>query len=186
MERAVAEVRFRRLFAAHYGTVLRYFVRRLGPDAAPDAAEDVFLVAWRKLDRVPVDDEAILWLFGVARNVLANHERSSRRRIRLRARLAREMRRSDRVPDVVAGTAIGSHDIRVALDELSERDRELLRLSAWDGLSHREIARISGCSENAVGVRLHRARQRLAKAMGADGHRRVNRAAHAAEGDEPG
>jgi RNA polymerase sigma-70 factor (ECF subfamily) len=48
-----------------------------------------------------------------------------------------------------------------ALEQLSGRDRELLRLSAWDGLSRGEIAQLIGIKENAVDQRLHRARSRL-------------------------
>ncbi len=49
-----------------------------------------------------------------------------------------------------------------ALGELREEDREILRLGAWEGLTHREIGRILGCSANAAKIRLHRARRRLA------------------------
>jgi RNA polymerase sigma-70 factor (ECF subfamily) len=48
-----------------------------------------------------------------------------------------------------------------ALDSLRADDRELLRLSAWDGLSNAEIATVIGVKQNAVDQRLFRARQRL-------------------------
>jgi RNA polymerase sigma-70 factor (ECF subfamily) len=51
--------------------------------------------------------------------------------------------------------------LRRALDSLRSDDRELLRLSAWDGLSNAEIATVMGVKQNAVDQRLFRARARL-------------------------
>jgi RNA polymerase sigma-70 factor (ECF subfamily) len=48
-----------------------------------------------------------------------------------------------------------------ALAELDERDREVLMLMAWEGLSGREAAAALGCSDTAYRIRLHRARKRL-------------------------
>jgi predicted DNA-binding protein (UPF0251 family) len=49
-----------------------------------------------------------------------------------------------------------------ALRRLSEQDRELLTLATWEGLDYGQIAAVLGCSRNAVRIRLHRARARLA------------------------
>jgi RNA polymerase sigma-70 factor (ECF subfamily) len=53
---------------------------------------------------------------------------------------------------------------------LSEPEREVLRLIAWDGLSTGDAARVYGCSAGAFRVRLHRARRKLAKQLEAAGH----------------
>jgi RNA polymerase sigma-70 factor (ECF subfamily) len=50
-----------------------------------------------------------------------------------------------------------------AAASLSRSDREMLSPAAWEGLPHREIAEILGCSIAAVDQRLHRAKQRLTK-----------------------
>jgi len=56
------------------------------------------------------------------------------------------------------------HDqVLAALDRLRDADREILRLAAWEELSHREIAQVVGCSDASVAVRLHRARNRLGR-----------------------
>jgi len=52
-----------------------------------------------------------------------------------------------------------------ALATLGERDREVLLLTAWEGLAPGEAATVLGCSRNAFAVRLHRARRRLASAL---------------------
>ncbi|GAB2818915.1 hypothetical protein GCM10027176_24190 [Actinoallomurus bryophytorum] len=71
------------------------------------------------------------------------------------------------IAELAAGAPPPREDSAVAevFDRLPDRDRELLALVAWEGLSHAEIATTLGCSSNAVGVRLHRARKRFARAL---------------------
>ena len=95
------ELRFRRLYDRHHAEVLAYFARRVGRDDAQDAADDVFAVAWRRIDAVPPGDEAILWLYGVAHGVLRNRNRSTRRFGRLVARLRRQRLPSPERPESV-------------------------------------------------------------------------------------
>ena len=90
------EDRFEELFREHYGAVRGYALRRAPADLAQDAVSETFLVAWRRLDDVPAD--ALPWLFGVARRVLANQRRSADRSSALERRLA------------VTGTSAGSND----------------------------------------------------------------------------
>lgn len=77
--------RFERLYDAHYAPVLAYALRRSGRTVAHDVAAETFLVAWRRLDDVPVD--AAPWLYGVARRVLANERRAEKRRAALAERM---------------------------------------------------------------------------------------------------
>ena len=89
MDPSENENRFHDLFDRHHHAVMAYFMRRIPDEAdALDATEDVFLVAWRKLEQVPEDDAALPWLYGVARRVLANHLRGRARFARLRRKLA--------------------------------------------------------------------------------------------------
>jgi DNA-directed RNA polymerase specialized sigma24 family protein len=88
----LATDRFRRLFAETERELLTYVLRRV--DRAEDAADvvaETFLVAWRRLDKVPAGDEARLWLYGVARRQLANQRRGQLRRLRLADRLRAEL-----------------------------------------------------------------------------------------------
>ena len=50
-----------------------------------------------------------------------------------------------------------------AWDRLASKDQEVLRLVTWDELSNEEAAQVLGCSTNALAIRLHRARQHLAR-----------------------
>lgn len=149
------------LFEAHHASVVRYVQRRVCADSAADAAAEVFLVAWRRLSDVPTDP--LPWLYGVARGVCANQRRATARRVRLIERVAVASSVTTvgvGVPDVLdAGQ--GDSALASAFDLLSEADREVLALIAWEGLGARDAGRVLGCSIPAVTMRLHRARRRL-------------------------
>ena len=154
------DVRFDPLFQAHYQAIYRYCVRRLGRSEAEDATADVFAVAWRRLDELPPGEAERAWLFGVAHRVVGNRYRSRRRQTTLSARL--EATTDRQVQEVVDQAPDPEVELLLtALDGLGHADRELLRLSSWDGLSRDEIASVLGIKPNAVDQRLHRARSRL-------------------------
>jgi RNA polymerase sigma-70 factor, ECF subfamily len=149
--------RFQRLYEEHGEAVLRYARRRTTPEAAEDALADTFVVAWRRLERVPAEPRG--WLIAVARRVLANQRRGDNRREALLARLALLPVR-DLPPEPATGSPLTD-----ALTRLSANDHELLALVHWDGLSPSEVATVLGCTPVAVRTRLHRARRRLARAL---------------------
>lgn len=163
LSRQFAEARFRKLYADHGREILAYALRRVGdPEDAADVLAETFLVAWRRSADIPVGPEARLWLYGVARRTLANHRRGELRRARLNERLRAEL--ADAIsdwtpPEDGAGEAIA------ALGRLDPRDRELLRLTAWEELSPRQAATVLGLSAVAARSRLHRARRRLRREL---------------------
>src|SRR5437762_11931532 len=127
--------RFRALYDANYGPLLAYVLRRTrSAEDGADALAETFLVAWRRLDDVPDGPEARLWLYGVARRVLANSRRAGTRRERLRASLLIEAEILSAVPATREADPFLDL-VSEALDQLPERDRELLRLVAWEGLT---------------------------------------------------
>lgn len=155
---------FGELFDAHYGAVVGHARRRGASwDDAQDVAADVFAVAWRRRDDIP-DGFERAWLFGVARRVQANRWRGERRRWALAGRLAGAASWRD---DDVAVVADLDPGLAAALSSLPARDREVLRLVAWDGLTHAEAGMVLGCSESAVSSRVGRARDRLRRALDA-------------------
>jgi RNA polymerase sigma-70 factor (ECF subfamily) len=155
------QARFERLFTDHFDAVMAYAVARADAETAQDAVADAFFVAWRRLDEVP--DPARAWLLGVTRKTLATQRRSRARQEavtqRMRSGQARVFTSAEDTPLVDAEAA------RVALDQLSEGDRELLCLLAWDGVSQREAAQVLGCSFGAFRVRYVRARRRFRSAL---------------------
>jgi RNA polymerase sigma-70 factor (ECF subfamily) len=155
------EERVSALFERTHVALLGYAVRRVAdPADAADVVAVTFLVAWRRLEDVPVGEQARPWLFGVARRVLANHYRGERRRVALADRLRDSLHESVQPLEVREPTAVER-----ALDRLPDDDRELLRLLAWEELAREEIAVAMGLTRGAVRVRLHRARTKLKQAM---------------------
>ena len=157
---SLAEERFRTLYEAQYSAVFRYARRRISADLAADTTSEVFLVAWRRLPEVPSDP--LPWLYAVARRVVANQRRSAVRFGQLADRVfANATTASAQNVDGVEETVTSSVAFAAALSRLSDDDREVLGLVAWEGLGARDAAVVLGCSVTAVTMRLHRARRRL-------------------------
>lgn len=157
------DTRFERCFERNYRDVARFCARRAATaEDAEDAATEVFATAWKRIASMPPAPEDRLWLFGVARNVLANQARAQRRRSRLDERL-----RSAPAPAPAAppGASMEARALAEALARLSPGDRELLLLTGWEELSPAQIATLLGRPAPVVSRRLHRARRRLAAAL---------------------
>ena len=77
--------------------------------------------------------------------------------------------RSSQDPELTVQLADATRAVVTASRRLPDADREVLRLAAWEGLSHAQIAISLGCSENAAALRLHRARQRLREELAKEG-----------------
>jgi RNA polymerase sigma-70 factor (ECF subfamily) len=161
-DRGVREQTFEALYAAHYQAIAGYVLRRVAAHEADDVITQVFTVAWRRLDHVPVPPEDRPWLFSVARNMVADQRRSERRRLHLQARLSQ---------DALTTGPLGStpesfgEQVRAAINALRPADREALQLVLWDELSHAEAAAVLGCSPNAFELRYRRARNAVRDAV---------------------
>jgi RNA polymerase sigma factor (sigma-70 family) len=158
-----AQERFERLVKENSRAILGYALRRTKrPEDAADVLSEVLLIAWRRLDDVPPEPEARLWLFGVARRVIANENRSVAARLRLGERLRQEVSRT------VADESIAVQEregVRAALSRLREEDREILLLVGWEDLQVAEAAKVIGISAPGARTRLHRARRRLRREL---------------------
>jgi len=149
---------FDSLFAAFGSDIVAYCGWRAGSASdAEDAVAEVFLTAWRRLDELPEGDAARVWLYATARRVIANQRRSSRRRVALHERLAFEAASvSEEQP-----SSEREETVHEALRYLGPRDREVLLLAEWEGLSAAQIAAVLGCLTVTARGRLHRARSRF-------------------------
>lgn len=150
------------LYAAYAPSVRGYLRQRTDAATADDLLSDVFVVAWRRLEKIPPDP--VPWLLACARNLLAHSHRSERRRAALIDRL-RDNTQPESMP-----VGDGRSRLAEALATLGERDREALLLIAWDDLSPGQAAVVLGCSRRAFAMRLHRGRKRLAAALSAADH----------------
>lgn len=158
------ERRVAHLYELYSPHITRYAERRAASSDASDVVAETFLTAWRRADDIPSEPHALPWLYGVARRVLANQRRGSQRRSQLHDRLLQEYAGDD-----VSVCRLESADqfqrVAKAMDDLSESDAELIRLTAWEGMTPGEIAESMGIEPNAARQRLHRARRRLALAV---------------------
>ena len=155
---------FTALYAENHRRVHAYAVARAGRSLADEVVAETFLVAWRRFAQMPAG-AALPWLLGVARNVIRERWRDEERQ---RAIAAEMLAWAGDAPDVADDVAERSA-ILTALAALSENDREVLTLTAWDGLSTRAAAQVLNCSAATFLVRLHRARTRLLRAVAAAG-----------------
>jgi RNA polymerase sigma-70 factor (ECF subfamily) len=143
--------RFEQIYADHREAV-RAYVRRRAPDPlVDDVVSETFVVCLRRIDQVP--PEPLPWLYAVAWKTLANERRKQARNAH-----------GQGLP-VASPGPVGDGVLARAFNGLSERDREVLRLVAWEGLSLTDAATVLGCSGVACRVRYHRAKTRLASRL---------------------
>lgn len=138
-----------------------FALRRVPAHDAEDVVAETFLIAWRRRDTLP--PEPLPWLLAVARRVIATRQRGNRRLTNLNERLHKNTPRPQpsHFPDDRA-------DLARAFNALSDRDREVLMLIGWDGLTVNQAAEVLGCSPQSFSLRLHRARRRLEARMDTD------------------
>lgn len=144
------EKRFLAAHAAGHDRIYRYFRRRTDNAAtAEDLCSEVFRIAWEK----SADNSlSIMVLFGVAKNVLRNHDRSLLRSANLIGAL-----RSERYDPHTSRDS----PVQEALERLNPDEREVLLLTYWDGLTSKEISDLLDASATSIRMRLHRARKAL-------------------------
>jgi RNA polymerase sigma-70 factor (ECF subfamily) len=159
------------LYERHARAIQSYCLWRTADlQSAEDATATVFLEAWRKRDGLElVTDSAAPLLLGIANNVLRHQWRSQRRH---RDALDRLRSVAPALPHDLEADAIARldairelHDGGEAIRGLPRREREVLALFAWSGLSYEEIGAALELPVGTVRSRLARARGRLGDAF---------------------
>lgn len=160
---------FEALYRRHVDAVTRFTARRVAkPADLADVVAEVFVVAIESAHRFDgAHDTALPWLYGIARNKLAElHRRDRRRRDAAERAAVRDLTDDefalllDRIDAQRAAPAL----IR-ALDRLPDRDRALLEMVALDGLPVGDAARRLGMASPAARMRLTRLRRRTRHLM---------------------
>lgn len=151
------------LYERHARAVFRYLARRAGPPAAEDLLSEVFVTALSASPRVVTHESgsALPWLYGIALNVLRAHFRQQPPAVGLARDLGMDWDAVDQRLDALAERG----RLRAALEGLSDSDRELLLLVAWECLTPAEAAIALGITPVAARSRLHRARKRAMEAL---------------------
>lgn len=163
---------FNQVVVAYRKRILGTIARLIGrPEDVEDVGQEVFLRLYYSLDQLRTAEVFEPWLYRLTVNAAYDYMRRQRRR--------RESRMSDlseqqvMMADASAGGKQGREEVRRTgirefvqslLGEVSEEDRALLILKEVEGLSLKELEQIYKVNENALKVRLFRARQRVLKA----------------------
>ena len=151
------------LFSQYAPAIYRYCHAQLPREEAEDVTSEVFIVAFHKAGGIP--EEAVkAWLYSVARRLIATHLRSAKRRGALAYRIGLNLGAGWDQMDVVGAVTDADLAMR-AIAKLSQRDREVLWLSATEDLNLTELGKALGIGTKGAGMRLARARQRLGEAL---------------------
>ena len=168
------DVAFNQVVQAYRKRILGTISRLIGrPEDVEDVGQEVFLRLYYSLDQLRTPEVFEPWLYRLTVNACYDYLRKQKRR--------NESRMSDLseqqvvIADAVAGGKQGAEEKRRAqlrefvqelLSQVSAEDRLLLTLKEVEGLSLKELEKIYGVNENALKVRLFRARQRVIRAFG--------------------
>jgi RNA polymerase sigma-70 factor (ECF subfamily) len=151
---SVTALGFEELFERHALDVYRYISRRHIGNDSQDLTSDVFVIALQKAESIPSGSE-LPWLYRTAWNVLANAHRKN-------DPITVDFDLTEIEPDC-ADVVITNDQLNRSWQKLPQKDREVLRLAAWEGLSGKELAMTLGISEGGAGAALSRARANLRK-----------------------
>jgi RNA polymerase sigma-70 factor (ECF subfamily) len=167
---------FEVIFDRHFDAIHGYLARRGGKHVGEVVASETFCAAFDQRDRFDVKrGDARPWLYGIATNLLHRHWRTEGRRRRVDERFRRD-RSIEQVPaqphDRLQASQL-DRELRVAVDELNNADRDVLLLYAWSGLSYLEIADALDIPVGTVQSRLNRARARVRHRLRPDANTQV-------------
>jgi RNA polymerase sigma-70 factor (ECF subfamily) len=164
---------FNQLVLAYRKRILGTIGRLIGhPEDVEDVGQEVFLRLYFSLDQLRSAEVFEPWLYRLTSNAAYDYLRKRRRR--MESRMADLSEHQVTVADALASTKVDHEEgqrkaIRETVDSLldgvSEEDRVLLMMKEVEGLSLKELGKIYHVNENALKVRLFRARQRVLKSF---------------------
>jgi RNA polymerase sigma-70 factor (ECF subfamily) len=152
------------------GTIARLIAR---PEDVEDVAQEVFLRLYFSLDQLRTPEVFEPWLYRLTVNASYDYLRKQRRR--MESRMSDLSEQQVVLADAAAGGKVDQErqeqkrireTVDAVLGAVSDDDRILLTLKEVEGLSLKELEKIYRVNENALKVRLFRARQRVLKAFG--------------------
>jgi RNA polymerase sigma-70 factor (ECF subfamily) len=147
----------------HLGTVYRYALRLTGEtELAEDLAQETLLRAWRSRAKLRDGSVARVWLLRIATNLWTDALRKGRHRPR---RLESEPLCTKPTPGIIAHEKENVKRALAAMDELPQRQRQVLYLITCEGLSHNEVSQVLGIDVTAVKASLSLARKEMRRQL---------------------
>jgi RNA polymerase sigma-70 factor (ECF subfamily) len=164
---------FNQVVLAYRKRILGTIARLIGrPEDVEDVAQEVFLRLYFSLDQLRTAEVFEPWLYRLTVNAAYDYLRRQKRRHE--SRMSDLSEQQVMMADAVAGGKVTQEEqrrtnlkefVNSLLDSVSEEDRVLLTLKEVEGLSLKELEQVYQVNENALKVRLFRARQRVIKAF---------------------
>ena len=151
--------RFERLAPGLIEPVRRYLARRTDPATADDVLAETLLVCWRRAEELP--EEPLPWVYGVARNCLRNAERAARRQERVAARIVA----LDPPAESLPGRRTATRSSPMPWPRCAPTTPSCCACGRGSSWTPAEIAVVLGVTANAVAIRLHRAKRKLASGL---------------------
>lgn len=162
------------LFERHAEPMLTYFARRtLDAETAAELVAETFAEAFSSRRRFrDQGSDGAAWLYGIGRNLLSHYFRDGAVDARARRRLGMPERTVneddyDRIEELVDFQDLAK-EIRDALSELAEDQREAVTLRVIEGRSYADVAETLGCSEQTARARVSRGLKRIARQLGVE------------------
>jgi len=163
------------IYRSYSKFVQRICLRMLrDPAEAEDAAQDVFVLLFLKINTFRGESAFSSWLYRLTTNVVLMRFRKNKQfwmLPRKRSQDSIDPHRDMDVPDLKAGSLFSRIDVQAAIDVLPKGYKAAFILHDVQGYRHHEIAAFLGCSEGNSKSQLHKARMRLRKLL-AHGHRK--------------
>ena len=170
--RAGDSAAFNQLVLSYRKRILGTISRLIGrPEDVEDVAQEVFVRLYYSLDQLRTAEVFEPWLYRLTVNASYDYLRRARRRNE--SRMADLSEQQVMMADSLAGGKQEQEDkqkgqvrefVHALFEHVSKEDQILLTLKEVEGLSLKELERIYNVNENALKVRLFRARQRVLKA----------------------
>jgi RNA polymerase sigma-70 factor (ECF subfamily) len=167
------EAAFNEVVLAYRRRILGTIARLIGhPEDVEDVGQEVFLRLYFSIDQLRTPEVFEPWLYRLTVNASYDYLRKQRRR--MESRMSDLSEQQVIIADAIASSKAGAADddkkktretVQELLSAVSEEDRILLIMKEVEGLSLKEMEKIYNVNENALKVRLFRARQRVLKAM---------------------
>lgn len=177
--RAGDDAAFEELYARYFGPLTGYLRRRL-PDGEQDEAEDLaenalLRAALRRDTFRPASGSFRSWLYAIAANQRRDYLRLASRKLRAWLRHIDLTDENDAVDPAPSSAErwFEREVVRAALAELTQRQRDVILLSFWQGFTYQEIAQSLGMRRGSVGVTRMRALEKLRRLLGEQSTKRA-------------
>lgn len=148
----------------HKGLIYKVVRIYAGPSDGDDLLQDILMQLWQSMSSFKQQSKPSTWIYRVALNTALAKYRKDKKHRQKRQSIDMDSLSAGRQAEPNADEANPVDQLYHAIRQLPKVDGSLI-LMHLDGLSHRDIAEVLGITENHVGVRLHRTKQRIGELM---------------------